>query len=58
MFVCVCKLLDKAMGFSSRAVPGIEHIVPQFLNLMRGEKVNVEQRVITGSLRLVDVRVS
>lgn len=48
---CVCKVT----GYAAELYPALS---TQYLNLMRGEKVNGEQRVITGSLRRVNVWVS
>lgn len=48
---CVCKVT----GYAAELYPALS---TQYLKLMRGEKVNGEQRVITGSPRRVNVWVS
>lgn len=54
--VFACNSVDKVTELAAEPCPKPRTHVPQNLNLMGGEKVNREQRLLTGSVRRVDVR--
>lgn len=54
--VFACNSVDKVMELASEPCPKPRTHVPQNLNLMGGEKVNREQRLVAGSVRREDAR--
>lgn len=50
------KPVDKVTEVTAESCPKLRTHVPQCLNLMSGEKVNREQRLVAGSIRRVDAR--